>query len=110
MAEIIALSNQDLRSNQIHASNPVSYTHLDVYKRQPYEIKIIGDPDELEAALLKSGTYLSLVYRGMPIQYAKQDSLTISAYTGAYSTNYGTIETVLPGDIDEETNNDSSQE
>ena len=76
----------------------------------PYEIKIIGDPDELEAALLKSGTYLSLVYRGMPIQYAKQDSLTISAYTGAYSTNYGTIETVLPGDIDEETNNDSSQE
>ena len=64
----------------------------------PYEIKIIGDPDKLVDLLLKSGTYMSLVYRGMPIQYGTRDSITIPAYTGTYSTSYGSIETGLPQD------------
>lgn len=76
----------------------------------PYEIKIIGDPEELVNALLKSGTYLSLVYRGMPIQYEKQDSISIAAYTGAYSTNYGTIETILPSGTDEDNANKNTNE
>ena len=76
----------------------------------PYEIKIIGDPEELVNALLKSGTYLSLVYRGMPIQYEKQDSISIAAYTGAYSTNYGTIETILPSGTGEDNANKNTNE
>lgn len=64
----------------------------------PYEIKLIGNPDELVSSLLESGTYLSLVYRGMPVQYSKQEQITISPYTGAYATNYSTIETILPSE------------
>lgn len=66
----------------------------------PYEIKIIGDSDKLIDLLLKSGTYMSLVYRGMPIQYEERDSITIPAYTGTYSTKYGSIETSLPHNSD----------
>ncbi|NLF80261.1 MAG: DUF881 domain-containing protein [Clostridia bacterium] len=54
----------------------------------PYKISIIGDQKELVSALTSCGTYLSLVYRGIPVEYVKQDKLIIKAYAGAYSTNY----------------------
>lgn len=54
----------------------------------PYKIEIIGDQEELVAALTSCGTYLSLIYRGIPLEYAKQDQLLIKTYTGAYSTSY----------------------
>jgi len=54
----------------------------------PYEINIIGNSEELEKLLLANGTYLSLTYRGLPIEYKICDKVEIPAYVGAYSDKY----------------------
>jgi uncharacterized protein YlxW (UPF0749 family) len=72
----------------------------------PYEIKIIGNAEALIEDLTNCGTYLSLVYRGIPVSYEKQTSIPISAYTGAYSTTYSSIENDQIETPEETTNSD----
>ncbi len=54
----------------------------------PYEIKIIGNADELETALYECSRYKYLVQYDMPIKVEKPEDITIPAYSGAYSSKY----------------------
>lgn len=58
----------------------------------PYEIRAIGDIAALTAALTNSGRYNSLLYTNIPVKYTEAASLTVPAYTGAYTINYSQSE------------------
>lgn len=54
----------------------------------PYEIRIIGDPDRLEEAILESDEYQTLKNKDMPLKLLKEQSLTLPAYSGSATTTY----------------------
>ncbi len=55
----------------------------------PYKIKAIGLPDNLYGALVRPGGYLeSMEYAGVKINIEKSDNITVSKYTGVYSSDY----------------------
>ncbi len=54
----------------------------------PYEIRIIGNVEELEKALLESNEYLSLKLREIPIKISKENKLTLPAYSSRSSFTY----------------------
>lgn len=54
----------------------------------PYEIKIIGNADELETALYECSRYKYLIQYDMPIEVKKSKDIKIPAYSGAYSYKY----------------------
>ena len=52
-------------------------------------IKAIGLPDNLYGALVRPGGYLeSMEYAGVKINIEKSDNITVSKYTGVYSSDY----------------------
>ncbi len=58
----------------------------------PYEIKLLGDPDKLEDALLHCATYNNLKYYKMPVEYTKEESISVAAYAKGYSTLFTMLE------------------
>nr|WP_243177465.1 DUF881 domain-containing protein [Clostridium hominis] len=49
------------------------------YEGQPFYFSALGEPDELEAALLADGSYLNrLIIRGLEIEVEKRDDLYFS--------------------------------
>ncbi|MGF7184336.1 uncharacterized protein YlxW (UPF0749 family) [Desulfitispora alkaliphila] len=57
----------------------------------PYEIKLIGNPRQLEYAINNSSELNYLTNRGFPTEINLQDELTINAYRGSYRYNYAEI-------------------
>lgn len=53
----------------------------------PYEIKAIGNPQELEA-IVRTGEYTTLELGQFPVSLEKPKEITIPAYKGSYSFNY----------------------
>ncbi len=58
----------------------------------PYEIRAIGDIEALSAALSNSGRYKYLIYSNIPVKYTSSATVTVPAYTGAYTINYSQSE------------------
>lgn len=62
----------------------------------PYEIKAIGDPDQLSKLITSSYEYNYLESRGFPIKLTSETDLSIAAHRGTYRFNYA--EPVKDGD------------
>ncbi|SMB90811.1 Uncharacterized conserved protein YlxW, UPF0749 family [Thermanaeromonas toyohensis ToBE] len=54
----------------------------------PYEIKAIGDPEKLEAAILRSEEFTYLKSREFPVKLTKASQIVLPAYKGALPSQY----------------------
>ena len=55
----------------------------------PFEIRVIGDPKTLEAALYGSGGYLNILKQwGIRVIFRKQDSMEVQAFKGIIPAQY----------------------
>ena len=86
--EAVAINNQRIVDNSnIRCVGTV--VMVDSFRlAPPYEIKIIGDPSLLEAAVTSCGEYLPLKTKEM-INVIQSENLTLPAYTGSSSYLYG---------------------
>ncbi|MBQ6807545.1 MAG: DUF881 domain-containing protein [Firmicutes bacterium] len=56
----------------------------------PYEIKAIGDPEALQAALNHSDRYRSLLRTYIPVEVDPAERIEIAAYGGSYAVSFST--------------------
>ena len=55
----------------------------------PYEIKVIGRPNELYGQLLRPGGYLEwMEYEGVSVEVKEEENITVEKYTGVYTSDY----------------------
>lgn len=54
----------------------------------PYEIKALGNPDNLEAAIQRSEEFLFLKSRDFPIKVTKAPNLVLPAYNGGFPLDH----------------------
>ena len=55
----------------------------------PYEIKAIGNPNELYGQLLRPGGYLEwMEYEGVSVEVREESNITVPKYTGVYNSDY----------------------
>lgn len=64
----------------------------------PFEIKAIGDPDRLEAAVKNCEEYDYLKSKDMPFSLIKGEDVSISAYKGSNTVNFAQPVKVEKGD------------
>ncbi|MDK2821880.1 MAG: hypothetical protein PWP31_1845 [Clostridia bacterium] len=87
-AEAIAVNDQRLVNNTdircVGTVILINSTRL----APPYEIKVIGNPDALEASIQHAEEFIYLKSRGFPIKVTKSDNLTLPAYNGGFSLKY----------------------
>jgi uncharacterized protein YlxW (UPF0749 family) len=86
LAEAISINNQRLvNTSDIRCVGTVIMVNS-TRLAPPYEIKLIGPSNLLEAALLASDQYIYLKNKDMPLKISKSENLVLPAYTSTIST------------------------
>jgi len=87
-AEAIAINNQRLvATSDIRCVGTVIMVNSSRLA-PPFQIKAIGDPRLLEAAVLNSDEYLILKSREMPFSITKAEDISLPGFKGSNTINY----------------------
>lgn len=87
-AEAIAINNQRLvATSDIRCVGTVIMVNSSRLA-PPFQIKAIGDPRLLEAAVLNSDEYLILKSREMPLTITKAENIALTGFKGSNTINY----------------------
>ncbi|MEL7563897.1 MAG: DUF881 domain-containing protein [Dehalobacterium sp.] len=87
-AEAIAINNQRLvATSDIRCVGTVIMVNSSRLA-PPFQIKAIGDPRLLEAAVLNSDEYLMLKSREMPFTITKAENISLPGFKGSNTINY----------------------
>lgn len=88
LAEAAAINNQRLVTNSdircVGTVIMVNSTRL----APPYEIKVIGNPELLQAAVKNSDEYIYLKAKEMPVELVSSDTIKIPAYKGSNTFHF----------------------
>ena len=89
-AEAISINEQRiLATTEIRCAGPTVLLNQTKRLTPPYVIRVIGDPDNLEASLkMKGGIAQSLQVFGIQVSVKKLTNVTIPAYSGVTSFEY----------------------
>lgn len=90
-AEAMAVNNVRLNdSSQIRCVGTVIMVNYAILA-PPYEIRALGNPDNLMQALQASSRYQSLLNKMMPIKASTTDDMTLPAYSGTYAPSFSKL-------------------
>lgn len=90
-AEAIAINNQRIvDTSNVRCIGTVIMVNTTPLA-PPYEIRIIGNPSALIAAVEDYSPYLELLNKGFPVKITKVEEQALPAYTGKYVPTYAQI-------------------